>query len=505
MSFLSIDLGSSRCKAVVFSAEGKVVAQQAAAYSPEFPEPSFAEMAPEKFFQAVCNLSRAVARDASRDPIRALCLSSHGETFIPAGPSGEALGSAILNMDNRAALEAAWLEKSLGRRRLFEITGLVVHPMYPVPKILWLRKHRPELFRDRPRFLSVTDYILARLGFQACIDYSLASRFLAFDVRQRHWSAEILRAAELDADQLPTPVLAGTVAGKLGAKAADQLGVPSGALVVIGGHDQPCAALGVGAIEKGRVSDSMGTYECLLAVADEPSIGEDSLRASLNSSCHVVANKFAVLAYFPSGIMVQWFCDLLRSFRAAQGDAQGAATEEQIYAALESSAPSEPTGLCITPHLIGTCNPDFNPRARAAMYGLDAGTDPSQIYRGILEGIACEFAQIADPISEAAGAFQDVYVTGGGCRSRLGLQLRAALGNRRLHVMQCQEAVCLGGAILAAVAAGEYSDVAEAVKQLVRESAVAEPDAGLAAKYAHQMKRYRMLYSALAPLRDASS
>jgi xylulokinase len=504
MSFLSIDVGSSRCKAVAFSAEGKVIAQQAAAYSPEFPEPSFAEMAPEKFWQAACDLSRAVASAASNDPIRAFCLSSHAETFIPVDSEGQALAPAILNMDNRATSEAAWLEGSLGRKRLFEITGLVVHPMYPIPKILWLRKNRPELFRGRPRFLSVTDYILLRLGIPPSIDYSLASRFLAFDVRERRWSPEILRAAELDADQLPVPVQAGTVAGKLGAAASAELGIPSGALVVIGGHDQACAALGVGAIQESRVSDSMGTYECILAVSGKPSLSEASLRASLNSSCHVVPGKYAVLAYFPSGIMVEWFCDLLRSFPLAHADKQGSAGEEPIYAILESLAPRLPTGLCITPHLIGTCNPDFNPQARAAMYGLSASTDLGQIYRGILEGLACEFAQIAELISSAVGSFRDIYVTGGGSRSRLGLKLRAALANRRLHVMQCPEAVCLGGAILAVVAAGAYATVAEAVGQLVRESVVIEPDPALAAKYAHQMQQYRMLYSALEPLRVSS-
>ena len=143
------------------------------------------------------------------------------------------------------------------------------------------------------------------------IDYSLASRYLAFDIRQRRWSEEILAATEINAECLPVPVPAGTIAGKLDAAAASQLGLSPGTIVVMGGHDQPCGALGVGAIGSGRVADSMGTYECLLAASDQPSLTAAALAASLNSYCHVVPDKFVTLAYFPSGIMMKWFHDLL--------------------------------------------------------------------------------------------------------------------------------------------------------------------------------------------------
>ena len=154
-------------------------------------------------------------------------------------------------------------------------------------------------------------YVLSRLGLPAYIDYSLASRYLAFDIRQRGWSREILAATEINAECLPIPIPAGTIAGKLDGSAASQLGLSPGTIVVMGGHDQPCGALGVGAIGSGRVADSMGTYECLFAASDQPSLTDAALAASLNSYCHVVPDKFVTLAYFPSGIMIKWFHDLL--------------------------------------------------------------------------------------------------------------------------------------------------------------------------------------------------
>jgi len=156
----------------------------------------------------------------------------------------------------------------------------------------------------------------------------------------------------------------------------------------------------------------------------------------------------------------------------------------------------------VLPHLIGTCNPDFNPKARGTIFGLTPATTREQLYQAVLEGIACELAQMAEILSRAAGDFADVYGSGGGARSTLGLRLRAALSCRRFHVMRCPEAVCLGSAILAGVATGIYSSLAEAIGALVREESVVEPDPVLAAAYAHQVGQYRSLYPALAPVRE---
>lgn len=505
MSLLAIDIGSSRCKAVVFTTTGEVIARSIYAYVPDFPRPGFAEMDSSKFWTAVCQTSREVTHDLGKDAVRALCLSSHGESFVPVNANGEAVGPAVLNIDNRATSEAHWCENSLGARHIFEITGLIAHPMYPIPKILWLREHRRELYLKTDRFLSVTDFIHVKLGLPPYVGYSLASRFLAFDVKKNQWSQEILDAVGLAATQLPHAVPAGSIAGTLAAGAASALGVAEGTPVVVGGHDQACGALGAGVIEAGRVSDSMGTYECLVAASDEPKLGDKSFAARLNSYSHVVPGKFLALAYFPSGIMVQWFRDLLHKERAHEKDSKSAAKGPDEYAELEAGCIGAPSGLFVTPHLFGTGNPDFDPQARAMIYGLSAGSSRIQIYQGILEGIACELAQLAEILAEVCGEFRDLYVSGGGARSPLGLRLRAALTGRRLHMMQCDDAVCQGAAILAGVAVGAYAGIEDAVRLVVREKEVIEPDATLGATYAGQMKQYRQLCATLKIFRAANS
>jgi xylulokinase len=497
MSLLAVDIGSSTCKAVVFACSGQVLAKASAHYGPEFPRVSFAEMDPEKFWNAVCSCCRQACEHLS-DPVQALCLSSHGETFVPLDSHGRPQMNAIFNQDSRAIRESDWCEEIIGRERLFQITGLVAHPMYPIPKILWLRKNDARIFSSSRCFLSVIGYLLQKMQLPPYIDYSLASRYLAFDVRRCAWSDEILSAIELDKACLPPPVPAGTIAGKLNSASASGFGIPVGTPVVLGGHDQPCGALGTGVVDSGRVADSMGTYECLLAAFDAPTLSEKALNASLNSYCHVVPEKFVTLAYFPSGIMVKWFHDLLYAHGSGEiaPELLNGDVEAEHYAFLEAHAPEGPTGLCITPHLIGTCNPEFNPHTRGVIAGLGPGTDRAHLYKGILEGLACELSIVAEALAEAVGDFGDIYATGGGTSSALGLQLRAALTGRRLHIMRRQESVCLGTAILAGVAIGEYESIGQAVAALVEDSTTVAPNKELAIAYRGQLKRYRNLRSA---------
>jgi xylulokinase len=498
MSLLAVDIGSSACKAAAFATSGEILAEHACRCVPILHGSSFAELNPEAFWNALCCSCYAVGKNL-RDPVQVLAISSHAETFVAVDAHGRPVRNAILNQDNRAIDEAEWCEQIVCRPRLFAITGLLSHPMYPIPKILWLRKHEPQSFKSTKTFISPIGYLLQRMGLPPYVDYSLASRFLAFDIRKRCWSDEVLSATELCRECLPAAVPAGTIVGKLNSEAASELGLPTGIPIVLGGHDQPCSALGSGVLEGGRVSDSMGTYECLLASSDEPSLSDKALAASLNSYCHVVPDKFVTIAYFPSGIMMQWFHDLLYAEASGGTGAEtaGQDAEARHYELLEAHASNGPTGLCVTPHLIGTCNPEFNPRARGMIAGLNPATGRSHIYKGILEGLACELSILTGLLAEAVGEFDNIYVSGGGTRSALGLQLRAALTGRSLHILRQQETVCLGTAILAGLAIGEYNNISEAVETLVRETATIAPNEEMAESYRDQFGQYRRLRAAI--------
>jgi xylulokinase len=234
MSFLSIDVGSSRCKAAIFSSSGEMQAMRSAAYAPNCPRPGFAELEAGTFLNVVTALANELARIPASEAIQAVCFSSHGETVIPVSPAGHALGPAILNMDARATSEAAWVEDEIGRRQLFMLTGHTSHAMYTIPKLLWLRSHAAEIFNAARSFQSVTSFLLVQLGLPSLVDYSHASRFMAFEVNQKIWSTDLLGLVGLSPQALPLPVQAGTVAGKLNSTAAAMLGVAAGTPVVVG-------------------------------------------------------------------------------------------------------------------------------------------------------------------------------------------------------------------------------------------------------------------------------
>ena len=500
MSLLGVDMGSSSCKAAAFTPAGETLCSAIRSYSMTSPGPAMAEMDPEDLWTATVKAVREASAAATgrRDPVQALCISAHGETFIPVNRDGAPVCPAIMNIDNRAVAEAEWWERTIGKRRLYEIVGTMAHPMYSMTKVRWLQLHRPEVVSAAARFLGPAEYVLQRMGLPALTDFSLACRWLVFDISSHRWSDQLLAAAGVSADRLPQPVAAGTAAGRLSAAASRELGLPAGTIVAVGGHDQACCALGAGAVSPGVVSDSAGTYECFHSASPAPSLGPASFRANLNSYCHVVPDTYVTLAFFPSGIVVRWFLDRLAEAESARAVAAG--VNPHVW--FESRAPAGPSGLTVTPHLIGACNPHWNPRATVAVTGLTGEADLFHLYKGILEGIACEFALNAEVLGEATAPFGKVRVTGGGTASHLGLRLRAALSGKTVETLRNPEAVCLGAAILAGTAAGVYRNARDGVAQAVRIEETVEPETELARSYETQVARYRMLYPALAPVFD---
>jgi xylulokinase len=299
----------------------------------------------------------------------------------------------------------------------------------------------------------------------------------------------VLDIAEIRQDTLPIPVQAGTLAGRLNSSAAASLGVTAGTPVVVGGHDQVVGAVGLGVISAGRAAGSLGTYECIVAASDHLLLSEAALNSSLNSYPHAVPGKFVTIAYFPAGIMLQWMKNL---FYGAQNEDDGS-----CFVELESEAPADPTSLLITPHLIGSCNPEFDSEASGVISGLRLDSTRPHLYKGILEGIASEFAIITECLENAGSTFAHINVSGGGTRSPFGVRLRAALTNKTLHIMDCQESVCLGGAMLASVAVGVHQNLDVAAQAMVQEKQSVRADPLLAGQYDRQFRDYCQLRSAL--------
>lgn len=490
MSLLGIDIGSGSCKGVVFDVNGNHLASETVPYTANSRQPSFVEIDATVFRDAVFTIVRKLSEQVTHDAIEALAVSSHGETIIPIDQNGNAIAPAIMNADNRAVAEADWWRENFGAEEIYEISGVPLHAMFSLNKIMWLRKYQPEIYHAAYKFLSVGDYILVQLGLPPYTDYSLASRTMAFDVQQACWSKTILNHCGVPEDKLAIPVSSGTVAGKLSKKISKVLGLNEGTVVALGGHDQPCGALGAGAINHGDVYDSAGTYECMVAVSNKPMNSARAFRYSLNSYRHVVPGKFVTLAFFPAALVSSWFVEQF----CYEEKVKAAATGSDLYVLMSEQIPAGPTGLCITPHFVGACTPHWDVNARGVMSGFTPGITRHHIYKAVYEGIACELRINTDALEDVSGQFQQMNIGGGNSRSPFTVQLRADITGKTINVLNNDEAVCLGAAVLAGIALGKYSNAQDAVDKVVRIRKTFTPDVQSQQDYQQQLERYKTIH-----------
>jgi xylulokinase len=441
-----------------------------------------------------------VAQRVPDDPVEALAISSQGETFVPVDGAFNPLGPAILNSDNRAVEQSLRFEREFGKERIYGITGLPPHPMYSLNKILWLKDHQADLFRRTRRFLTIEGFLHAKMGLPPYVDHALASRTMGFDISGKRWSDPLLAFAGITEEKLGIPRCSGEKAGETDERTASILGLRSGTVIAVGGHDQPCGAFGCGVIDEGDVADSAGSFECLSVASSSPRNTSQALSYSLNSYCHVVPGRYITLAFFPAGFIMSWFVDQFCQQDRMTAEEQGIDVYQYLAQQIEK-AKTGPTGICVTPHVIGSFNPYWDVRATGSIIGLTPQATRLELYRAVHEGIACELSINVETLEEVVGPFDEMTIYGGMAGSPFSVQLRADLTQKRVRTLHTSQAVCQGAAMLAGKAIGAYRDFQDAVSKVVRFDRSYEPDAETAARYQKQLRRYRLIHPSLEPIR----
>ncbi len=495
MGLLGIDLGSSSVKGVVFDHSGRPIASAARSYETLRPAPDAAEADAQKIWEAAAGVIRELARGA--EPIEALAVSSHGETFIPVDAHGEPAGFAMMNSDNRAVKEIRQLTKELGERELYAITGVPAHPMFALPKIMWLKKHRPETYAKTARFLSVGDFILSRLGTGCYTDVSMASRTFGFNINKRAWSDDILTAAGVKESQFSEITESGRCCSVVPPDTARELGLKAGVVLALAGHDQPCGAFGSGAYRGGDAAVSAGTYESVNAVTDEPGNNDRAFEFRANSYPHVVPGTYINLAFFPAGFSTSWFVD---EFCHADKE-QAAKLGVSVYEYLGNCMTERPSGQLFLPYLIGSGTPYWDPSVRGALLGITPTTGRHDVFRAIFEGLAFELKLNIENMERIGIRLDEMVISGGNSRLDFSVQLRADVTGKRFARIDTAETVCKGAAMLAGVAAGIYSDYEDAVKRTAASREVFAPRAEAARQYEKPYVNYKKIYRAIRTIR----
>jgi xylulokinase len=497
MSTLGLDIGTSGCKALVLDSDGRTLSEAHRAYALVHPRPGWAELDPSEVVSAAVAVLREAAAAARSDPVRALAISSQGEAFAPIAADGRVLCGAMVSSDSRATALARTWPLRFGEERLYTITGHTSHPLFSLFKLLWLREERPDIWMRSERFLCFEDLLHLHLGVEPAISWSLAGRTMLFDVREHAWSEPILAESGLDTRQLARPLPPGAVVGEIpGSRAADR-GLPAGVVVVSGGHDQVCAALGAGAFEPGSAMYATGTVECIAATM-EHAVFTTSLRAAnLCTYDHAAPGRRATLAYsLTGGNLLAWFRD--QWCRAEVEEARQ--TGENVYARILRDLPPGPSSLLVLPYFTPSGTPYFDAETPGAILGLRLETTREDVLRGLLEGVAYEMRLNLELMHESGIPVRTLRAVGGGARNEVWLQLKADVTGRPIERVEVTEAGCLGAALLArsALTGERVQDLAD---RWVRVSHRIEPDPARAAIYTQRFLNYRRLRPGLADLR----
>jgi xylulokinase len=488
--FLTFDLGTTALKTALISGTGIPLAMYTREYAPHAPQPDWAEMTPEVYWQSAVEGTRAVFSKTATDPssLAGIGLCSQGQTFVPIDRTGKPLYDAIVWVDNRAQeIADAWEHSWLSREKFHRSSG---YPWIPagltVFKIAWLARNAPAAHRAW-KFLLLPDYLIYRLTGEMATDYITACMSGLFDLETGGWEPRLLEAAGVTAEQLPAVLSPGSISGKLHRVAAKELGIRPGVPVSVGANDQISGAVGAGNVRQGIVTETTGT--ALALVATTPAMLSDQRvivgRHAVPEFC------YAMTLATTSAIVLKWFRDL-----CAEGQQY-----DQFLKGVED-IPCGSDGLSVLPHFMGTSMPSFDPRVRGAFIGLTLGHSRAHLARAIMESCACLLKECLGPISDRGLAVRSIRSLGGAARSDLWLQMKADLLGILVERPACPDAASLGAAMLCAAGTGRFASIAEAAEAWYRPARVYEPDPDRHIAYCKVYKRYldlmRRLYGDLA-------
>jgi xylulokinase len=497
MTLLGIDIGTTGCKAILFGVDGTLLAKASREYPVDIPHPQWAEQDLENVWRLVQQAIREVIASAHIADIAAVGLSVHGEAVTPVDAHGRAMRPTILGMDTRTAPQNDWLRETFGNETLFQRTGMPIHTVNTLPKLLWLKHNEPEVWKKAARFLLVEDFIIQKMTGLAVTSQCLASRTQMFNLHQRQWDAEILAVLNLEPERLAEVRPSGYPVAKMHPSLAQALGFSKPPLVVTGGHDQACGALGVGLTRAGLAMVSTGTAEVVEVAIDQPVVSPALFRGNISIYAHVIPGLYVTMTLNHSGgLLLRWFRD---TFGQAEM-AEAARTGRDAYDLLLSGASPEPTGLLVLPHFAGSGTPTFDTQSKGAILGLTFATTRSQLARAMLEGLTYELHLNLQVLAEGGIAIEQLRAIGGGATSPFWLQLKADMTGIPVAAPVITEAAAWGAALLAGQAAGLFPSAASHAEEALKIDRVYQPDPSRHARYATLYQQYRQVYPALAPI-----
>lgn len=462
-AILGLDIGTNSTKAILFDLSGRELAVAQQGYRLHTPQPGWAEEDPDEVWQAALTALQQIASAAAGQwRIRALAMAAQSGSLIPCRADGAAVYPMITWLDSRTeALVKQWQAASR-EARIRELSGWSLFPGLPFPNIAWLRQFEPDVFARTERFLGVLDFMNYRLTGQFYTDFSAGAEMQLVDVAASHWSDELAGIVGITPAQLAQLAPAGTIIGPITAEVSRRTGLPADTLVVNGGHDQCCAALGMGMTEPGKLMLASGTAWVINAITATPDI--TATPPSMNLSYHVAPQRWTISQLLGGfGATVEWW--LRENLQPAAPEQ--ALDRRRLFARFDDlirHSPPGSNGLLFLPLGGGAQLPEVRPGG--GFIGLRLDHTRADMVRAVLEGVAFEVRWALDVVRQAGLPVEQVWLSGGASQSPVWPQILADVTGLPFTLTDYGNWPALGAAVLAGTGMGLFGTLAEGIARL---------------------------------------
>lgn len=495
--FLGIDVGTQSVRVGLFDTQGKNHGLAVEPITTTYPQPGWAEQNASEIWSITGTAMRSLLGSAnvSVDDIAGIGLDFTACTVIACNDAGQPLHPILLWMDQRSFREAE--EISASNHPILRFVSGAVSPEWMLPKALWLKRNRPEVFAQATKIIEITDWFM----FQLTGTWNLSLNNIAvkwnYASPDGGWPSDFLATVQLPEirEKWPADIVPlGEGNGKLSATAANHLGLRPGIPVAQGGIDAYLGMLGMGATNPGDMAMIIGSSTCHLAMSEKELLGSGMLGCYPDA---VLPNTYTLEGGQTStGSILNWY----REHFAGNEAQEAAKSGENVYAVLDRKAGQIPPGcdgLQCLDYWQGNRCPHKDPRARGVFWGLSLSHGPGHVFRSIYEATAMGTRAIVEDVAGHGLAIERFFAGGGGARSTLWMQIHADILNKPIHLPQESEACLLGSAMVAAVHTGHHSNFSEAAKEMVRMASVVEPNPANVKEYQELYHYYVESYQAM--------
>lgn len=483
MLYIGIDLGTSAVKLLLMDGQGKILKIVSREYPLQFPHPGWSEQNPQDWMKEVAEGILELTAGFDKSQVAGIGAGGQMHGLVVLDKDDQVIRPAILWNDGRTAEETEYLNQVIGKEKLAEYTGNIAFAGFTAPKILWMKKHEPHLFEKIDKIMLPKDYVNYMLSGVHGTDYSDASGTLLLDVKQKRWSSKMLEICGIRESQMPRLFESYEAVGTLRKSMADRLGLPADVKIAAGAGDNAAAAIGTATVGEGNCNISLGTSGTIF-------ISSNVFRMDSENALHAFAHadgKFHLMGCMLSAASCNkwWMDDILRTGqyeKEQEGISSDRLGKNHVY---------------YLPYLMGERAPHNDTNARGCFIGFALDSSREDMTQAVLEGVAFGIRDSLEAARKLGIRIEKSMICGGGAKSPLWKKIFANVLDIVLMSPETEQGPGYGGAVLAAVACGEYASVSEAAERLVKVSSHTEPDKETASLYEERYQTFRGLYPAL--------